>query len=71
MPRQFTIDPKKDRAWLNKALEAAGLKPPAKRQPKATLGLLGKRILLLTPEHRIEVERLVNRLLSEQEEGKT
>lgn len=68
MPRPFTIDPRKDRAWVNKALEAAGLKQPGKRQPKPTLGLLGKRILLLTPEQRIEVERLVSRLLSEQEE---
>jgi hypothetical protein len=68
MTRPFQIDPKRDRAWLRKALEQAGEAPRRKRQPKATLGLLGKRIALLRPEQRIEVERLVSRLLAEQEE---
>jgi len=68
MPRPFTIDPKKDRAWLRKALEQAGEAPRPARQSRPSLGLLGKRIALLTPEHRIEVERLVSRLLAEQED---
>lgn len=67
MPRPFTIDPKRDRAWLNKALEAAGLKKPVKRQPRPSLGLLGEQILALTPENRIKVQRLVLRLLTEEE----
>jgi len=68
MPRPFQIDPKRDRAWLRKALEQAGEAPRKTRQSMPSLGLLGKRIALLTPEHRIEVERLVSWLLAEQEE---
>ena len=59
----FQIDPKRDRAWLRKALG----QEQKQRAPKPTLGLLGKRIIDLTPEHRIEVERLVSQLLAKQE----
>mgnify|MGYP001618212017 CR=1 FL=1 len=59
----FHIDEKKARAWLRKALG----QETRKRAPKPTLGLLGQRILLLTPEHRIEVEQLVSQLLAEQD----
>lgn len=65
MPLQ--INPKKDRAWLRRVRELSG-DAPKTRQPRPTLGLLGTRILALTPEHRIEVERLVSKLLAEQEE---
>lgn len=69
MPQPLKIDPRKDRAWLNRALELAGEKRPLHtRKGKMTLGLLGKQILQLTPENRLEVQRLVARKLAEQGE---
>lgn len=66
----LTIDKKKDRAWVNKAMELSGEQRPRKqRAPRMTLGLLGRQILELTPENRIEVQRLVSKLLAEQEGG--
>lgn len=67
MPQPLKIDKKRDRAWVRRIAELSGEAPRKKRTPSPTLGLLGKRILLLTPEGRIEVERLVSRLLAEQE----
>lgn len=63
----FTIDPKRDRAWLRRAMAQSGEPPKPRRKPAPTLGLLGRRILALTPEGRVEVERLVARLLAEEE----
>lgn len=63
----FTIDPKRDRAWIRRLAELTHTPPKPRRKPAPSLGLLGRRILALTPEQRVEVERLVSRLLAEQE----
>lgn len=62
---QLHLDKKKDGALIRKIEGLAG-KKRAKKAPAPTLGLLGKQILELTPENRIEVQRLVSRLLAEQ-----
>lgn len=68
MPQPLKIDPKRDRAWVNRALELSGEKRPRKKRGAPTLGLLGKRIGLLTPEQRVRLEAFVSQLLAEEEE---
>lgn len=67
MPQPLKIDPKRDRSWVRRIAELSGEVKP-KRARKPTRSLTEQRIAALTPEHRIEVERLVSRLLAEQEE---
>jgi len=59
---------KNDRAWTRRLRELTGEAPKPRKPPAPSLGLLGRRIAALTPEQRVEVERLVGRLLSEQEQ---
>lgn len=67
MRPQLHLDKKKDGALIRKIEGLAGEKRPRKKRGAPTLGLLGKQILELTPGNRLEVQRLVARLLAEQD----